>query len=253
MVVKLAPKKVANIVELCRTLLMKCFVTIREFAQLIGKLVASEHGVLYAPVFYKTLEIQKDVELKLNKGNFDARIILSNESKQCINWWIENIHDSYKPIVFKLPDRKIESDSSMLGYGALDVTNNLTLSGVWSLSERNKHINFLELKAAFLALKAFCDRTRNEHFPKPYKPVKKGTIAKWIKQVLILAGIDMTIFTPHSTRGAATSYVSGRIPIATILRTAGWRKDSVFRKFYQRPITNDSSFSKEILLIREIR
>ncbi|VDI11603.1 Hypothetical predicted protein [Mytilus galloprovincialis] len=134
MVVKLAPKKVANIVELCRTLLRKCFVTIREFAQLIGKLVASEHGVLYAPVFYKTLEIQKDVELKLNKGNFDAKIILSNESKQCINWWIENIHNSYKPIVFKPPDRKIESDSSMLGYGALDVTNNLTLSGVWSLS-----------------------------------------------------------------------------------------------------------------------
>ncbi|CAG2203580.1 unnamed protein product [Mytilus edulis] len=163
MVVKLAPKKVANIVELCRTLLRKCFVTIREFAQLIGKLVASEHGVLYAPVFYKTLEIQKDVELKLNKGNFDAKIILSNESKQCINWWIENIHDSYKPIVFKPPDRKIESDSSMLGYGALDVTNNLTLSGVWSLSERNKHIFFLELKAAFLALKAFCGRTRNEH------------------------------------------------------------------------------------------
>ncbi|CAC5376755.1 unnamed protein product [Mytilus coruscus] len=239
--------------------------------------------------FYKTLEIQKDVELKLNKGNFDARIILSNESKQCINWWIENIHDSYKPIVFKPPDRKIESDSSMLGYGALDVTNNLTLSDVWSLSERNKHINFLELKAAFLALKAFCDRThiRNleldtysvkirygdllKHtrpgyqlpeifieafkpdfricvvhtlheylertnklrfnntqlflsFQKPYKPVKKGTIAMWIKQVLILAGIDMTVFTPHSTRGAATSYVNGRIPIATILRTAGWRK-----------------------------
>ncbi|CAC5387790.1 unnamed protein product [Mytilus coruscus] len=87
-------------------------------------------------------------------------------------------------------------------------------------------------------------------FQKPYKPVKNGTIAKWIKQVLILAGIDMTIFTPHSTRGAATSYVSGRIPIATILRTAGWRKDSVFRKFYQRPITNDSSFSKEILLAK---
>ncbi|CAG2237081.1 unnamed protein product [Mytilus edulis] len=87
-------------------------------------------------------------------------------------------------------------------------------------------------------------------FQKPYKPVKKGTIAKWIKQVLILAGIDMTIFTPHSTRGAATSYVSGRIPIATILRTAEWRKDSVFRKFYQRPITNDSSFSKEILLAK---
>ncbi|CAC5418289.1 unnamed protein product [Mytilus coruscus] len=238
MVVKLAPKKVANIVELCKNLLVKCFVTIREFAQLIGKLVASEHGVLYVPVFYKTLEIQKDVELKLNKGNFEARIILSNESKQCINWWIENIHHSFKPIVFKPPDRKFESDSSMLGYGALDVTNNLTLSGVWSLSEQRTN------KLRFNNTQLFLS------FQKPYKPVKKGTIAKLIKQVLILAGIDMTIFTPHSTRGAATSYVSGRIPIATILRTAGWRKDSVFRKFYQRPITNDSSFSKEILLAK---
>ncbi|CAC5419838.1 unnamed protein product [Mytilus coruscus] len=250
MVVKLAPKKVANIVELCRTLLMKCFVTIREFAQLIGKLVASEHGVLYAPVFYKTLEIQKDVELKLNKGNFDARIILSNESKQCINWWIENIHDSYKPIVFKPPDRKIESDSSMLGYGALDVTNNLTLSGVWSLSEhiRNLELDTYSVKIRYgdllkqtrpgyqlpeIFIEAFkpdfricvvhtlheyLERTNKLRFnntqlflsfQKPYKPVKKGTIAKWIKQVLILAGIDMTIFTPHSTRGAATSYVSG--------------------------------------------
>ncbi|CAC5389754.1 unnamed protein product [Mytilus coruscus] len=103
---------------------------------------------------------------------------------------------------------------------------------------KNKRTNKLRLNNTQLFLS----------FQKLYRPVKKGTIAKWIKQVLILAGIDMKIFTPHSTRGAATSYVSGRIPIATILRTAGWRKDSVFRKFYRRPITNDSSFSKEILM-----
>ncbi|CAG2218782.1 unnamed protein product [Mytilus edulis] len=35
---------------------------------------------------------------------------------------------------------------------------------------------------------------------------KKCTIASWIKKVLALAGIDMTIFSPHSTRGACTSY-----------------------------------------------
>lgn len=82
---------------------------------------------------------------------------------------------------------------------------------------------------------------------KPHKAVKKCTIASWIKKVLVLAGIDMTIFSPHSTRGACTSYVSGKIPIDTILRTAGWRKDSVFRKHYKRPTTNDSTFSNEVL------
>ena len=84
-------------------------------------------------------------------------------------------------------------------------------------------------------------------FQKPYKPVQKDTIAKWIKQVLVLAGVDMNMFTPHSTRSATTSFVSGKIPIDTILRTAGWRRDSVFRKFYKKPITNDSSFSDAIL------
>ncbi|CAC5377413.1 unnamed protein product [Mytilus coruscus] len=164
-------------------------VKVRDLAKLIGKLIAAEHGVLYAPLFCKTLEIQKDFELKINKGNFDRIMKLSKEPIDCVNWWILNLPYSFKPIVFKSPDRKNESNSSMIGYGAHDVIKNLDIS----------------------------------------------------------AGIDMTIFSPHSTRGACTSYVSGKIPIDTILRTAGWRKDSVYRKHYKRPTTNDSTFSNEVL------
>ena len=40
---------------------------------------------------------------------------------------------------------------------------------------------------------------------KPYRPASKDTLARWIKSVLHDAGIDMTIFTPHSTRSASTS------------------------------------------------
>ncbi|VDI48245.1 Hypothetical predicted protein [Mytilus galloprovincialis] len=129
MTVRLTAKKVANIVNLSVDMLGKVFITVREFAKLIGKLVAAEHGVLYAPLFYKTLEIQKDFELKINKGNFESKMKLSKESRDCINWWILNLPYSFKPIVFKSPDRKIESDSSMIGYGAHDVTNNLDMSG----------------------------------------------------------------------------------------------------------------------------
>ncbi|CAC5365161.1 unnamed protein product [Mytilus coruscus] len=128
MTVRLTTKKVANIVNLCVEMLNKEFITVREFAKLIGKLIASEHGVLYAPLFYKTLEIQKDFGLKINKGNFDRKMKLSKESIDCVNWWILNLPYSFKPIVFKSPDRKIESDSSMIGYGAHDVTNNSDIS-----------------------------------------------------------------------------------------------------------------------------
>lgn len=82
---------------------------------------------------------------------------------------------------------------------------------------------------------------------KPYNAVTQSTISRWIKSVLSDAGIDMTIFTPHSTRGASTSAVVGKIPIDTILKTAGWTSESVFRKFYKREVTNNPAFGKSIL------
>lgn len=43
-------------------------ISIRDFAQVIGKMIAAETGVLYAPLFYKSLEIEKDLRLKENVG-----------------------------------------------------------------------------------------------------------------------------------------------------------------------------------------
>lgn len=82
---------------------------------------------------------------------------------------------------------------------------------------------------------------------KPYSAASKSTIATWIKLGLRLAGIDLRLFTPHSTRGASTSAVATRIPVDTIIKTAGWSNDCTFRKFYKRPVTNDSTFSAAVL------
>ena len=82
---------------------------------------------------------------------------------------------------------------------------------------------------------------------KPYSGASKSTISNWIKQGLKLSGINLSIFTPHSTRGAATSAVVNKVPIDTIIKTAGWSKECIFRKFYKRPITNDSTFSDKLL------
>lgn len=42
-------------------------------------------------------------------------------------------------------------------------------------------------------------------FMKPYRKVSTDTIARWIKTVLRLAGIDTSICKAHSTRSASTS------------------------------------------------
>jgi hypothetical protein len=56
---------------------------------------------------------------------------------------------------------------------------------------------------------------------KTLKEVTKSTIARWLQCVLVLAGIDTTIFKAHSYRAATTSaaYHAG-ISLECILKTA---------------------------------
>ena len=119
--------------------------------------------MLYAGVHYKSMEVEKDFALKRSKGDFDAHMKIVKVSQECMHWWIKNVETAYKPISHGPPLRKIETDSSTTGYGGHDVTNALEISGMWDDEEKELHINYLELKAAFLCLQAFCSDDRNQH------------------------------------------------------------------------------------------
>ena len=86
MTVKLPPEKCQGLIELCKEILGAKTITIRKFAQLIGKCVAAEPGVQYAALYYKTMEIERDHALKVNRGNFDAKMCISLASRECIQW-----------------------------------------------------------------------------------------------------------------------------------------------------------------------
>ena len=90
-------------------------------------------------------------------------------------------------------------------------------------------------------------------FAKPHKKVSKDTIARWIKHVMSLSGIDTSVFKPHSTRAASTSKASKcSVPISHIMSAASWPSDSTFHKFYKREVgqLQDSAdtFGQAILL-----
>lgn len=163
MTVRLTPEKVQEHIALCKDILASRLITIRTFAKLIGKCVASEPGVQYAALYYKSLEIERDLALKSSKGNFDDKLSLTDSSRNCVQWWIDNLENAYRSIVIPRSNRRIESDSSGSGWGCHDVTHNVKMHGQWSDSEKLLHINYLELKAAFLALKYLCSSARNEH------------------------------------------------------------------------------------------
>ena len=56
--------------------------TIRELTKLIRNLVASMEAVPYGRLFYRQLERDKIKSLQHNKGNFEAKITLSDLSKK---------------------------------------------------------------------------------------------------------------------------------------------------------------------------
>ena len=83
---------------------------------------------------------------------------------------------------------------------------------------------------------------------KPYKPVSKDTLARWIKSVLHDTVIDMTIFSPHSTRLASTSKAAIKVPIETVLKTEGWCSTQTSANYYNKQIDDSEMFATRIVM-----
>ena len=154
--VSLTPEKIKRINDKCCELLSEVNMTIHDLAEVIGLLVSSFPGVLYGPLFYSHLENDKTTALKESKGNYSAYTTLSEESLQELQWWCDNIENvDYKICI---PNSKIDitlyTDASNDGWGA--VMGTLKTGGRWNEAEASHHINYLELIAIFLGLKAFC-------------------------------------------------------------------------------------------------
>ncbi|KAJ8018825.1 hypothetical protein HOLleu_42972 [Holothuria leucospilota] len=69
-------------------------------------------------------------------------------------------------------------------------------------------------------------------FLKPYRKVCSATIARWIKDILRLAGVDTGVFTAHFTRGASTSAaLRAGMAVEDIMKVADWTRVATFKNF----------------------
>ena len=85
-------------------------------------------------------------------------------------------------------------------------------------------------------------------FGRPYTPVSKSTVSRWVKTTLGLTGVDLTDFKPHSIRAASTSAASRMIvPLETILHTAGWSNQCTFAQYYQKEVHKQGDYATRIL------
>jgi len=73
--------------------------SIEYVAQIIGYIVSSLPGVQFGALYYRWLEMEKAMALKLNKGNFKAMMSLSDHAKIELKWWLDSILTCYRNIV----------------------------------------------------------------------------------------------------------------------------------------------------------
>ena len=159
MQVRLTPDRKQEIKEACLDLFSDSRHTIREVASTLGKLVATFSAVQYGPLHYRQIEIEKTEALRKNFGHFDRYMTLSFLAKIELQWWLKHVDSAYRDIDKGLHHLCITSDASGLGWGATN--GSIETGGRWNA--QTNEINYLEMLAAFHALKAFASTIQNQH------------------------------------------------------------------------------------------
>ena len=158
MTLTLPEEKVQKILKGCQSTLHKDIVSVRDLSRLIGMMSAATLAVLPAPLHYRELQ-----HLKI-RTHSPSRLwyFLDMELKAEVEWWIEMLNRWNGHLILPLtPDLVIETDASLLGWGA--ATEQMNTGGLWSEEERTHHINLLELASGALPTKTFTKGRKNFH------------------------------------------------------------------------------------------
>ena len=161
MTVSVTPEKKEKLTTFLRECLHATSLPIRTVACLIGKLIACLPASRFGALYYRHLEREKILALKLARGNFDSLMEISQSGKDDIKWWLGHLDDMYAPIHLPQITKTISCDASNLGWGA--VLDNTPTGGAWTSDEQCLHINCKEMLAIYYALRSYCDSIKCLH------------------------------------------------------------------------------------------
>jgi len=145
MMLSLPKEKVIRMKTQCVSLLEKEKVSLREVTQLVGRLSSAAIAILPAPLQYRGIQRQQILGLNL-KGSYESLVTLDKEARLLELYNGRSLIPTTAQVI-------IQSDASKTGWGA--ACQNRSTGGLWSKEESLEHINFLELKAAKLAILTF--------------------------------------------------------------------------------------------------
>ena len=244
---------------------------IRQFMSLIGLLTATEKQVHLGRLHMRPIQWHLKNHWRVPES-LEKIIPLPRSLHPHLQWWLEENNvlqgQPLHPIKHAL---QIFTDASKEGWGAH--LNELTARGSWSVPESKLHINYLELKAVFLALKEFQGLCVNQivlvatdnttvvayinkeggtsqelvfvSFKKGFdKDISPATISSWIKQTVILCYelSDHQAHTLHQVKAhdvrafAASKAFQSGVSLEQILSACHWKSHNTFTQFYVKDV-----------------
>lgn len=134
---------------------------ISDLERFIGQVVYSSNAVPWLTLFIRQAQRELRKVIKI-QGNRRGTINLSHRTRAEMVQMLAFLHDS-APLEMRTrnPDLILTSDASKAGWGAICGTQET--GGRWTDAERRDHINVLELRAAFFAMKCFAATNRSSH------------------------------------------------------------------------------------------
>ncbi|XP_064645941.1 uncharacterized protein LOC135499210 [Lineus longissimus] len=171
MQLQLPEDKIAKIQAKCKDMAAQDQTTVRELAQLIGKLAATTKAILPGPLHYRNLQMLKRAGLRLKSQCYETTVTLNPDCKADLKWLIEQLRNhNGKATISTKPtgDFTIQcvlgvGYASLTGWGAVIETSKDVAQGRWTKEETRLHINVLELKVVEIALKSLARQAKNCH------------------------------------------------------------------------------------------
>ncbi|XP_044156772.1 uncharacterized protein LOC122943252 [Bufo gargarizans] len=149
----LPSEKLRTIRKELRHALSASSLSLRHLARIIGLLASSIQAVFPAPLHYRALQRLKIAHLR-SGASFADMVVLDQEAREELRWWLDNLEAWNGRAIFGFqPEFTIESDASLLGWGAH--CEGVSTGGRWSEAESHLHINALELLTGSFAIRSF--------------------------------------------------------------------------------------------------
>lgn len=136
-------------------------VSLKTWLSLLGLLGSAQASVPQGRLRLRPLQMLPGSQ-GLNQKDLSAMVKVTHSCVRHLLWWVQE--DNFfrgVPLAAFNPSKHLFTDASGEGWGAhLDFQ---TVRGVWDPSVAHRHINWLELKAAWLALQHFLPSLRGHH------------------------------------------------------------------------------------------